>query len=342
MTVRMVQWQPYCVKKPFDSKTPVCAACKRTNRTRSFCRDRHKHRHLPWCTVYVLLSSLESADPNTVVAGPSTKAEGGDENGETEGKGKSGDDEEEDQKPKAATASEGESSRNDAETISSDAGDEGDDINDIPESRTFLAKVSCRSISIHWLELAEFDSSEATAFPGGIPQPDAAQHFHPAMMAAGGGIDPSNASYYGPGMGYAAQQHQNALKSRQQYFFQMQQHQQQQYASQQQGQWHHPYGPQQGQEGQHPGATAGEAAAVAQQQQQQQRRGMTEAEMQSPQPWAVYYAPPPPHGNYPPHPHGHEGAGGSGEHHHHHHEGDQYNAHHDAETEEPDGKRQRV
>ena len=34
---------------------------------------RHKHRKLPWCTVYVLLSTQESADPSTIVAEPSRK-----------------------------------------------------------------------------------------------------------------------------------------------------------------------------------------------------------------------------------------------------------------------------
>lgn len=75
--IRMFQWRPYCVKEDFapKSKTPVCATCKKTNRTRSFCRDRHKHRKLPWCTVYVLLSTHESADPSTVVAAPSIPVE---------------------------------------------------------------------------------------------------------------------------------------------------------------------------------------------------------------------------------------------------------------------------
>ena len=71
LTVRMVPWSSYCVKSDFDAKTPVCAACKKNNRTRSFCRNGHKHRQLPWCTVYVILSALEATDPSTVVAAPS-------------------------------------------------------------------------------------------------------------------------------------------------------------------------------------------------------------------------------------------------------------------------------
>merc|ERR1712151_991646 len=67
--VRMNPWQPYCVKTPFDAKTPVCAGCKKTNRTRSFCRERHQHRQLPWCTVYVTLTAVDTAvSPPTAVA----------------------------------------------------------------------------------------------------------------------------------------------------------------------------------------------------------------------------------------------------------------------------------
>ena len=240
LTVRMVQWQPYCVKKPFGgSKTPVCSACKRTNRTRSFCRERHKHRLLPWCTVYVLLSSLDAADPTTVVADPSSLVDKEEESSDAvvaEEK------ETEDDKPEAAEEEKAAAAADDDETktqepqdddknarddqtvdtINSDNGDPGDDINDIPESRTFLAKLSSRGISVHWLELSEYDSSETAPFPGQMQTET--QQFAPGIGAPG--MDPSMA-YYNHSAGYAAQQHQNALQSRQQYFFQMQQQQQQ-------------------------------------------------------------------------------------------------------------------
>lgn len=231
MTVRMVQWQPYCVKKPFGgSKTPVCAACKRTNRTRSFCRERHKHRLLPWCTVYVLLSSLDAADPTTVVADPSslvdkeTNAAAVDEKNDDE-KPKAEEKAQDDPAPQESEPREDEKNARDdqtVDTINSDNGDPGDDINDIPESRTFLVKLSCRGTSVHWLELSEYDSSEAAPFPGQMQTET--QQFVPGMGAPG--MDPSMA-YYNHNAGYAAQQHQNALQSRQQYFFQMQQQQQQ-------------------------------------------------------------------------------------------------------------------
>lgn len=215
LTVRMVQWQPYCVVKPFDSKTPVCASCKRTNRTRSFCRERHRHRHLPWCTVYVLLSALDQTDPTTVVAGASTKVDL-DEDQENSSAG-------DECKPKAyedlSTAG--------SDTIASDADGESDDINDIPESRTFLAKVSSRGTAIHWLELADYDPQADPSFVATVQE---AQHFEPTAA-------PEHAAPYYHSMGYAAQAHQNALKSHQQYFFQMQRQQQQHHHQQQQHQY---------------------------------------------------------------------------------------------------------
>lgn len=323
MTVRMVQWQPFCVMKPFDPKTPVCAACKRTNRTRSFCRERHKHRQLPWCTVYVLLSTLEVADPSTVVAGASQKLEEEDDaNGETKPEAESpvivvAEEQQNDTKlkiefPGADTGTGTGIGASETDTINSDPGNHGDDINDINENRTFLAKVSSRSTTIHWLELAEYDSSEAAPFPGSMPV-DAPQAYHVAMsQIPSHAIDPNLAppqQYYQPNMNYAAQQHQNALKSRQQYFFQLQQQQQQQHQ-----QYALPPGAPQGHWQQAPypisvpvqvqgdpiaasGATAGEAAAA------QQRRGLPGSpdEMQHPFPhhppqhWAaMYYQGPPP------------------------------------------------
>lgn len=78
MVCRMTQWQPYCVPVQFakNEKTPVCAACKKTNRTRTFCRERHKHRLLPWSTVYVLMSTLESVESAATVPAPSKPADG--------------------------------------------------------------------------------------------------------------------------------------------------------------------------------------------------------------------------------------------------------------------------
>jgi len=199
LTVRMVQWQPYCVKVPFGKKTPVCSACKRTNRTRQFCRDKHEHRQLPWCTVYVLLSTLESAEPDTVVADASVLIEAVDDAKESDTN------EESEQRLEMA--------KFDDETVGSSTGPT-DDINDIPESKTFLAQVSCRGSSINWLELSETDQSDCTPFPGTSHGDNPAY----AMMA----MDPANAHLYMAHGAYSAQQHQHQLKSSQQYYFQQQ------------------------------------------------------------------------------------------------------------------------
>eukprot|EP00555_Chaetoceros_dichaeta_P009780 CAMPEP_0198252794 /NCGR_PEP_ID=MMETSP1447-20131203/3263_1 /TAXON_ID=420782 /ORGANISM="Chaetoceros dichaeta, Strain CCMP1751" /LENGTH=491 /DNA_ID=CAMNT_0043938179 /DNA_START=78 /DNA_END=1553 /DNA_ORIENTATION=- len=207
LTIRMVQWQPFSVKADFDIKTPVCAACKKTNRTRSFCRARHKHRQLPWCTVFVLLSAVESTDPSTVVAAPSRPVLPGNENEDTlsDGnneklteektdepfplKGVGGDEETSTSTPvyevtasiKSAIQPKKEDDitskimeevyavnkpsstdeekkvvvdvMSNADVISAEVDPEGDNINDIDASRTFLVKVSTQSISVHWLEL---------------------------------------------------------------------------------------------------------------------------------------------------------------------------------------------
>lgn len=269
--VRMIQWQPYCVKTPFDPKTPVCSACKKTNRTRSFCRDRHKHRQLPWCTVYVLLSPADSIDPATRVAPESIPIDNAEEKSEV-----AGDDKkavpayvEPSADPcEAEQESEGKKARKKIKVA-----DDGEDINDISESRTFLAKVSCHATSVHWLELADFDVADQQAAMQGLVAPDGghmAMARHPGMPS-GPQMDPGYAQHFAHAMGYAAQQHQMSLKNHQQYFYQMQQRQHQQYASQQ-AQWQAQYNHQShmqmpltnGQPPQTPGAppvTAGEAAA---------------------------------------------------------------------------------
>jgi hypothetical protein len=311
LTVRMVQWQPYAVRKPFDSMTPVCAACKRTNRTRSFCRERHKHRQLPWCTVYVVLSALDQADPSTVVAGASkpTADESSEEqplvqNGDIGNVVVHNDSNSEDAasmtKPSAEADSPTPASTN---TITSDADDAGgDDINDIAESRTFLVKVSSRGSSIHWLDLLEHDESGSGGQSLQIQQ--AAAFYHP-------GADPAYAvamphqQAVGPIPHYYAhyaQQHQNALKSQQQYFFQMQQRQQQQMT-----QWQQQHSQYAAHPNQQPGdasatsgsgSTGGEGAVPASQQQQRDQGEDAPADptaVPSPPPgqqWHMYYPPP--------------------------------------------------
>jgi len=51
---------PYRTKKSdtFLPDTPICMACKQKNYTRNHCREKQKHRQLPWGTVYVVLSAV--------------------------------------------------------------------------------------------------------------------------------------------------------------------------------------------------------------------------------------------------------------------------------------------
>jgi hypothetical protein len=51
---------PYQTKKSdmLLSKTPICMACKQKNYTTKHCREKQKHRQLPWSTVYFKLSAI--------------------------------------------------------------------------------------------------------------------------------------------------------------------------------------------------------------------------------------------------------------------------------------------
>ena len=95
------------------------------------------------------------------------------------------------------------------------SGDDGDDINDIPESRTFLAKVSCKSTTIHWLELSEVEGSE-----GGGNTMAAMHNADPNVYGAVVPVppDPNNPYYHHHAAAYQQQQ-AAAMKNHQQYFF---------------------------------------------------------------------------------------------------------------------------
>jgi hypothetical protein len=181
MICRMVEWQPYRVMTDFDKKTPVCGLCKKTNRTRSFCRDRHKHRQLPWCTIYVMLSALDTTDQSTVVAAPS-KPIGATASSDTENNKlpsaetafagtdaypapieRTALDRAASESPPASVKDESSVAESKASDLSENIspGDDikrlmllgvGDDINNIGESRTMLVKVSTVGTVIVWLE----------------------------------------------------------------------------------------------------------------------------------------------------------------------------------------------
>ncbi len=179
--VRMVRWQPFNVMEDFppNSKTPVCATCKKTNRTRSFCRDRHKHRKLPWCTVYVMLSTQESAEPSTIVAAPSTKIDSAKDSDAENNQGKVNTSTPPSMKNEPNTAhtqssslettgasnKNGESKKDSSDTNEPSSKTAGDDINDIPESRTMLIQINDEETTIKWLQLAHEDDKGAWVPP---------------------------------------------------------------------------------------------------------------------------------------------------------------------------------
>jgi hypothetical protein len=166
--------------------------------------------------VYVVLTALDQTDPNTVVAAPSQKV----------------DSDTEDSVAGGSKTNKDEASVAGSSTIGSEYDGDSDDINEIAESRTFLVKVSSQGTSIHWLDLAEYDAingGEGYA-PGSTAEMPPHPHY-PGMP------NEPPVAYYPHGMDYAAVQHQNALKSHQQYFFQMQQQRHHQYHSP--GAWPH-------------------------------------------------------------------------------------------------------
>ena len=57
--------QPYCEKDEVPKGTPICASCKEKNYTRAYCREKQKHKQLPWSTVYVTLYKADGASPSS-------------------------------------------------------------------------------------------------------------------------------------------------------------------------------------------------------------------------------------------------------------------------------------
>ena len=155
--------QPFCFKRDMDSGTAICHACKEKNYTRHYCREKLKHRQLPWPSAYAVLSvpGKESADKSETAEKTQTNTKeevksstsGGGANLKVESEEtKSGEDKESGKRsPEANEASprpikkvkqEGdEKDENDEEK------DDGNIFRNIPETSTFLAIVSSSSCS---------------------------------------------------------------------------------------------------------------------------------------------------------------------------------------------------
>eukprot|EP00592_Proboscia_alata_P007362 CAMPEP_0194354084 /NCGR_PEP_ID=MMETSP0174-20130528/2270_1 /TAXON_ID=216777 /ORGANISM="Proboscia alata, Strain PI-D3" /LENGTH=483 /DNA_ID=CAMNT_0039122853 /DNA_START=87 /DNA_END=1538 /DNA_ORIENTATION=+ len=137
----IVQWQPFEVKPDaLDLKMPVCAACKRKNYTRAYCRVQRKHRHLPWSTEFVVLEAVRRNNfmPPQPKKTPSSPKEHEDEKVKIENSltRKSSD-------VKDTPAS---------ENTNSESVPRNESINDIDPSRAFLLKISCEASALQWLE----------------------------------------------------------------------------------------------------------------------------------------------------------------------------------------------
>jgi hypothetical protein len=207
--VRPNNWQPYCIKKEkasayFDNKTPICAACKKKNYTRSFCRERHKHRSLPWSTVYVTLSAMEGLTGEE--ASDPAAAAAADETANLVDAAASAVKADDAETQAAVEAAAGipvpteDANGNPIVTTTSTMEPATDDINDIDASRTFLISISSKSCNIQWVEL---DESEMQNF--GVPGTGGALGGYPtnmrgaSAMAQYGGFYPSNPMALGGG-----------------------------------------------------------------------------------------------------------------------------------------------
>jgi hypothetical protein len=211
-----------------------------------------------------MLSALESTDPSTVVAEPSKPLEGKEEG---EANGDVGKDDKESEKPVAVKATASQKGQEEDTGVIENDFTETDDINDIPESRTFLARVSYKGMAIHWLQIADYEGPELAA-SFGIPD----------ALRQNAAMDPAQAQYYAQTMGYPLPQ--QVSKGQQAYYYQAPRVGQQQFAAQQwPGQFQHLVAS--------PGmaVTAGEAAA----QQQKQNQGGAEGDPNGQGQWQVVY-----------------------------------------------------
>jgi len=140
------RWRPYEMRRGVDLETPVCCNCKKINHARKFCRERHKHRELPWSTVYVRI--YPSPHPQTlthnadVLNCPTTHSQSNESSS-------------------SKISSESSSGANDIMPKNNSVGSKEsavgfsgiDDITTIQESRTFLVGISSKKVSLQWVDL---------------------------------------------------------------------------------------------------------------------------------------------------------------------------------------------
>lgn len=136
--------QQYQVQTHFDSKTPVCSACKLSKRTMTYCRKKMHHKDLPWNTLYVMLKLRHPPPPPSSVELSSTDEAVG-VNNAVDWKQSS-----QQQEKKRKVRQQKQEEKEQAQNKKNDLNDEFD-INYIAPSRTFLAVISSEENSIRWL-----------------------------------------------------------------------------------------------------------------------------------------------------------------------------------------------
>jgi len=165
--------QPFSIKGDLDPETPICTPCKEKNYTRSYCRKKQGHRHLPWSAVYALLSVAKPIQNGKSAALPQASnaikpiktLEESKEKPLVEARE---DDAKEPKEPKEAKepkeSKEPPSKKVKVEETESDkpvadpdtvkpAVVESDEIETVPTSRTFVTKISTEINTLHWLDI---------------------------------------------------------------------------------------------------------------------------------------------------------------------------------------------
>jgi len=152
-TAKNIGFSSFCYREDVPADTLICASCKVKNYTRKQCRVKSKHRALPWSTIFIKLfcdeTTTDSSDHDETQPMKKRKIESGeDSNSEkAETKTTSSDDKEE----KNDTSSEKENVKDDngdgndkkeKSVKEEQIPDTSDDINNIPDSKTFLLEIS--------------------------------------------------------------------------------------------------------------------------------------------------------------------------------------------------------
>jgi len=187
--------QNFCFKRDVDVSTAICHACKEKNYTRQYCREKLKHRQLPWPSAYARLSAStkEIDESKRVKKNKATKVskKAKKDNDELE---KVKDEKSEDKSDQAIRDKrENDSGTDDSQSketpvkkIKTEEGKEEDFSGEeddtmfeqIPEPSTFLAIVSSKGCTYEWL-VVDHSAPPANQVPKNYPSP-----FYPESQPA--------------------------------------------------------------------------------------------------------------------------------------------------------------